>query len=55
MNCEIYFVDKSKTESLSGQTVEYKTLLSSVNVEAENNNALSQVDENEKLILMIMN
>ena len=49
MNCEIYFVDKSKTESLSGQTVEYKTLLSSVNVEAENNNALSQVDENEKI------
>ena len=41
MNCEIYFVDKSKTESLSGQTVEYKTLLSSVNVEGENNNALS--------------
>ena len=49
MNCEIYFVDKSKTESLSGQTVEYKTLLSSVNVEGENNNALSQVDENEKI------
>lgn len=41
MNCEIYFVDKSKAESLSGQTVEYKTLLSSVNVEGENNNALS--------------
>ena len=29
--------------------MEYKTLLSSVNVEAENNNALSQVDENEKI------
>lgn len=48
-NCEIYFVDKSKTESLSGQTVEYKTLLSSVNGDGENNNALNQVDEDVEI------
>ena len=48
-NCEIYFVDKSKTESLSGQTAEYKILLSSVNYDGENNNALNQVDEDVEI------
>lgn len=49
MNCEIYYVDKLKTESLSGQTVEYKTLLSSLRGGNKNINALSQVDENVRI------
>lgn len=48
-NFEIYFVDKSKTDSLKGQTAEYKTVFSSLNSKSGNSNQLDQVDPTVKI------